>query len=543
MLSKQLNPWRSVTALLLVALMLVTSGSVLASEAASETWPTETKLAVVRSGGALLHDPSGTVTQSLVPGTALTADGRTADGRWVRVSTAEGTRGWVQIDQVLLFGLDYLPVLEGFSEPAETSQPGDEAHDAAPGVPLASQSASEPDQSAGQAASVSTTSLRLNVRSGPGLGFPVVARVKPGQALTAIGRNQVGDWIQIEQPALVDGFGWVSADYLELSGDAADLAVWERTSADPALPVAPVTGNGSSRSISGLDGTLVFQDRSGGTIFVHDLASDETRALTHGADPAISPDGQRVAFWRDEAGQHRLFLVDIDGSNEQPILTRGEMIRSPSWSPDGKRIVFSRVTGKSHCRDAGYGICLPDEFPYNLMFPLRLLDEWELSSVDPQGANFRDIASLTTSVAPNWNDRGIVYSSAGGVQLTAEGDDVTSQAILGGYRDQDPALQPGGQRIVFQSLEKDHWEIFSASDDGAQVTALTRPATTLITPLPHNVAPIWSPDGRSILFLSNRSGEWAFWVMNADGSDQRQLPMDVPIEYYYQGEQVASWGS
>ena len=532
MLSKQVHLWRSVVALLLVAVMLVTSGSVLTGEAASETGTTQTELAVVRSGGALLHDSSGTVTETLSPGTALTADGRTADGRWAHVSTAEGTGGWVQVDRVLLFGLDYLPVLEGFNEPAETSQPGDET-----------QAMPEPDRPAGQAATVSTSSLRLNVRSGPGLDFPVVARVKPGQVLTAIGRNGAGDWIQIEQPALVDGFGWVSAGYLELSGDAAALAVSDRTSAAPALPVAAVAGGGSSRTASGLDGTLVFQDRSGGTIFVHDMASGETRALTHGADPAISPDGQRVAFWRDEAGQHQLYLVDIDGSHERPILTRGEMVRSPSWSPDGERIVFSRVTGESHCRDAGYGICLPDKFPYNLMFPLLLSDEWGLSSVDPQGANFRDIASLTTSIAPNWSDRGIVYSSAAGVQLTAEGDDVSSQVILDDHRYQDPALQPGGQRVVFQSLEKDHWEIFSANNDGTQVAALTRPATTLITPLPHNVAPIWSPDGRSILFLSNRSGEWAFWVMNADGSDQRQLPMDVPIEYDYQGEQVASWGS
>ena len=35
--------------------------------------------------------------------------------------------------------------------------------------------------------------------------------------------------------------------------------------------------------------------------------------------------------------------------------------------------------------------------------------------------------------------------------------------------------------------------------------------------------PTWSPDGKSIAFVSNRSGPWAIWVMGADGSGQRKL--------------------
>ena len=74
------------------------------------------------------------------------------------------------------------------------------------------------------------------------------------------------------------------------------------------------------------------------------------------------------------------------------------------------------------------------------------------------------------------------------------------------------------------------------------MTALTRPATTLITPLPHNVAPAWSADGQHIVFLTNRTGAWQLWVMNADGSNQRPLLVSVAIVYDYQAEQVVSWG-
>jgi len=77
--------------------------------------------------------------------------------------------------------------------------------------------------------------------------------------------------------------------------------------------------------------------------------------------------------------------------------------------------------------------------------------------------------------------------------------------------------------------------------DGSGLVALTRP-DPLASPLPHNVSPAWSPDGRNVVFLSNRTGQWRLWVMNADGGNQRQLPVEVPIEYNYQAEQVVSWG-
>ncbi len=169
--------------------------------------------------------------------------------------------------------------------------------------------------------------------------------------------------------------------------------------------------------------------------------------------------------------------------------------------------------------------------------------------MDRDGGSYQDLAVMANALTPDWAEPGIFYGGVG-LQVTQDvSDESQNRDVLGEYRYQDPAVQPGGDRIVFHSLEKDHWEIFSAIIDpaathsvGSHVTALTRPATTLYTPLPHNVAPAWSPDGQHIVFLSNRTGQWKFWVMNPDGSDQRQLPINVPIEYNYQAEQVVSWG-
>ena len=89
--------------------------------------------------------------------------------------------------------------------------------------------------------------------------------------------------------------------YLTLQGSAQDLPV-AATGAAPAAP-ASASRHAPKRlfAATGLTGKLVFQESSGGKIDVYDLATGELRPLTTGADPAVSPDGRTVAFWRETA--------------------------------------------------------------------------------------------------------------------------------------------------------------------------------------------------------------------------------------------------
>jgi TolB protein len=66
------------------------------------------------------------------------------------------------------------------------------------------------------------------------------------------------------------------------------------------------------------------------------------------------------------------------------------------------------------------------------------------------------------------------------------------------------------------SARDGNWEVYTVNMDGGGLQRLTNSGS-------NDGLPTWSPDGRSIAFVSDRSGAWAIWVMNANGSNQRKL--------------------
>ena len=466
-------------------------------------------------------------------------------------------------------------------------------------------------------ATVTVNGSRLNVRAGPGTRYGIIGKASAGEEVTVLARNAASDWLQIALPATDAGFGWVAATYLRLNIPVANLPVSEETSAAPAVVaegaplavpstvptaatitqpvatpapatptlttdvvtevvtsvVAAATPKPESMSqvvtsqiaaqaartasvATGVSGTLVFQSSPGGMIYAYDLAAGRLWQLTSGFDPAISTDGQTVAFVRT-AGENGIYLINIDGSNERLIFSGRSTLAGPKWSPNGNYILFTRGDEYKECRDLGRGLCLTDKelldqnpnFPVDTL-PLIKVYESNLARVDVHGGNYRDIANLESARAADWNAAGIVYQSTAGLQITADEPDATTQLVAhDAYRPayEDPDWQPNGGRIVYVGRQSNHREIFAVNPDGSGIVALTKPVTTLVDELPSNVAPAWSPDGQHIVFLSNRSanysaGAWQLWVMNADGSNQQPLPITVPLTYNFGNEQVVSWG-
>jgi Tol biopolymer transport system component len=83
-------------------------------------------------------------------------------------------------------------------------------------------------------------------------------------------------------------------------------------------------------------------DWGDGISIVHPDGTGE-RMLTHGGDyaPVWSPDGTRIAFISYRDGNHEIYVVNIDGSDERNLTRNPADDNYPAWSPNGNRIAFS----------------------------------------------------------------------------------------------------------------------------------------------------------------------------------------------------------
>jgi Tol biopolymer transport system component len=88
---------------------------------------------------------------------------------------------------------------------------------------------------------------------------------------------------------------------------------------------------------------------------------------------------------------------------------------------------------------------------------------------------------------------------------------------LTNVKDGYPMLSPDRTHVLFESDRTGDWEIYTMKPDGKDLVRLTNSPGS-------DVGPIWSPDGKSIVFASERdAGDSEIYVMNADGSGVRRL--------------------
>jgi len=362
---------------------------------------------------------------------------------------------------------------------------------------------------------------------------------------------------------------------------AAAAAAEESEPVAAVAAVSPVSDNSS--------GTLVFQTQSGGDIYVVNADGTGLRRLTHGLDPQLSPDGSQVVFTRWEP-RYELFTIDIDGSNEQAWTSNWRQMKSPTWTADGTSLVFSWQNGgrlegerkridlleaaldgdspRIHPDAIGFEQGVDDGRPY-LTYYVPADAHWWLKQVNLQTGQLTDLLTEMHSYGPTGHptDAGqLIYRGDNGLALHNLVTQ-TDQPLTRDARDHTPVISPDGSKIVVSYWQDDHWEVHTMNPDGTGRQRLTSTPITVLaenrqltsevvagkerfvageTAAWNNAAPTWSPDGSQIAFVTDRTGQWEIWIMNADGSGQRPMftsgALDgLTLNYAGVDERMLSW--
>ena len=193
-------------------------------------------LGILAGGGVLYAAPGGAARANLQVGATLTITGRSADSVWFAAYLADGTAGWVPAAQVRVFGdAAELEVVQESLGPAivatliaQASQPQEPLSAV---VARLTPTASEPltpevtpavSPALPPAVPLSLTVIveGANLRAGPGTDYPVVGGLNRDATAALLGRNESGDWLQIQLP---DRPAWIFAPLVETTVPIADL--------------------------------------------------------------------------------------------------------------------------------------------------------------------------------------------------------------------------------------------------------------------------------------------------------------------------------
>jgi len=221
------------------------------------------------------------------------------------------------------------------------------------------------------------------------------------------------------------------------------------------------------------------------------------------SEPSVSPDGRHVVYTSDPhhtSGIDDIWAMRADGRHRQRLTKGRPSDTGPTYSPDGKRIAFSR-SGTIWLMDADGS------------------DERRLAH--SRGGLYRP------SFAPDGKSLVADGSGTGLYSVRVRDGKVTR---LTDGQDYSPDLSPDGKHLVFSAYRDTErtTELYVARVDGSQVTRLTDDEHS-------DNSPAFSPDGRQIAFthyttsklvgedLDFREKGARIRVMNADGTDAHNL--------------------
>ncbi|PYR93837.1 MAG: hypothetical protein DMF84_08505 [Acidobacteria bacterium] len=286
----------------------------------------------------------------------------------------------------------------------------------------------------------------------------------------------------------------------------------------------PQLTSGPSSVAWSSDGTALIYSMQG-SLWRQRTDSTVAEQLTdvRGSDyqPDCSPDGRTVVFVRYDGRSMELMLLDLASRAVRALTTAGAVNVEPRWSPDGNRLAFVSTAGTGHF------LLHVAEIRDGRIASSRVLTSDRRSAVSRYYYSPFDHA-----INPAWtrdgrevlfvSNREIAHGTGDLVRMALNGADtprlVRHEETSWRAR---PDVSPDGTRLVYSSYLGRQWQqLWLLPVDGGYPFPLTYGDYD-------DTNPRWSPDGRTIAFISNRSGNTALWLIDAISGEQRSLQINA----------------
>jgi len=258
---------------------------------------------------------------------------------------------------------------------------------------------------------------------------------------------------------------------------------------------------------------IVFESDRDGNHEIYTMNADGTKQInitnhsSYDGAPVFSMDGKKIAFVSDRDGQPNIWVMDADGSQQYNVTKSQDANGYPSWNPDGTRITYDAYAKGSSGGD--------------------------IFVVDLDGGNPQNLTNTDIDEGyPSWSPLGnLITFDAGGYGKSETGNftiftiDLDQKNHIRAVTDNkgnsgDASWYPDGTKFVYSSDKDDadngNYEIYSIKMNGKGDQRLT-----VINGA--DTDPAVSQDGRLIAFDSNRDGDSEIFIMNSDGTNQKQL--------------------
>jgi Tol biopolymer transport system component len=240
-------------------------------------------------------------------------------------------------------------------------------------------------------------------------------------------------------------------------------------------------------------------DRGGrrGIWKVDRLGGDPIPLLADARDPAISPDGQRIAFARpDSSGHTRIAVAPLDDPNDVRVLTTSEHgnldHERPTWSPDGRTVCYQDFNKVWIVAAAGG--------------TPRRLSEDEPVDIQPAwspNGRFLYLSSIRRGIRAIWR------------RPLGRGE---STRVTMGSGEQWPSLALDGRRLAYATVT--HREALLVIDRSTGRRSRFQEARRMDSP---TVA----PDGSAVVFVSDRDGHANLWRLPLGEAALQREPQRV----------------